>query len=232
MVSAGSLFVIGLPIGHQDDISLRAIRLLQQADIIAAKDPQSLESLLRLHRISGVLTTYSRETALEKVPILLDQLKGGRTIALVSDRGTPSIYDPGSRLVAQARRAGITIVSVPGPSALTSTIAIAGMPADTLYFRGRFPTSKRPIDRLLTTLRTERCTSVFFVPADRLHKILALVSQNLGNRQAMVAIDLTKPTERVVYGTISTLLTKRDPVPLGADVTLVIAGQVKNRVRG
>lgn len=225
MASLGTLFVIGLPIGHRDDISLRAVRLLRGVDIIAAKDPQTLQPLLRHHRISAVLTTYSRETALEKTPILLDRLRRGRTIALVSNRGTPSIYDPGSRLVAQARRAGIKIVSVPGPSALTSTIAIAGMPADTLYFRGRFPTSKMTIDRLLSTMRTERCSSIFFVPADRLRRILALVCESLGNRKAVVAVDLTKPTERVFYGTIRTLLAKWDPVPLNADVTLVIAGR-------
>lgn len=224
--SPGTLYVVGLPIGNPDDVTLRALRLLRQVDIVATKDPRQTQAFLRHHRIHALVTTYERRNAQDKIPILLHHLQYGSRVILVSDCGTPCLYDPGSQLVARAHRAGIRVVSVPGPSALTAALAIAGMSGDVLYFRGRFPASQARGTRLLAALQAQRCTSIFFVSPERLRQVLALIEKCLGNREAIIAVNLTKPTERIVRGKIKTLLGKN---PLryteDAEVTLVVAGR-------
>jgi 16S rRNA (cytidine1402-2'-O)-methyltransferase len=224
-VSGGVLYIVGLPIGDPDDVTLRALRVLRQVDVVASKDPRHTQTFLRRHRIRARLTTYDRRNAQEKVPILLHHLKSGGRVALVSDCGSPGLYDPGSLLVAQAHRTGIPIVSVPGPSALTASLAVAGMPGNTLYFHGRFPVSETRAARLLAELKMRRCTNIFFVPAERLRKVLALMERCLGNRKVVIAINLTQPDECLLRGRITTVL-RNDPLRFpGADVTVLVAGQ-------
>jgi 16S rRNA (cytidine1402-2'-O)-methyltransferase len=223
--SPGTLYVVGLPIGNPDDITLRALRLLRRADVVATKDPQHTQAFLRHHRIHALVTTYDRRNAQDKIPILLHHLRNGSRVALVSDCGTPCLYDPGSRLVAHAHRVGIAVVSVPGPSALTAALAIAGMSGDALYFRGRFPASQAGGTRLLATLEAQHCTSIFFVSPQQLRRVLALIQKCLGNREAIIAVNLTKPTERIVRGKITTLLGQHASRYTDGQMTLVVAGR-------
>ena len=223
--SRGTLYIVGLPIGNPEDITLRALRLLRRADVVATKEPRQTQTLLRHYGIRTVLTTYDRRNAQEKVPILMHHLMTGHSVALVSTVGTPCLYDPGTRLVAHAHRAGISVVSVPGPSALTAALAVAGMSADMLYFGGRFPAGQAAGMRLLVSIKDQRCTSIFFILPERLRKGLALVEKVLGNRDALIAVDLTKPTEHLLRGKIRTLLGTQPLHYLNADVTLVIAGR-------
>jgi 16S rRNA (cytidine1402-2'-O)-methyltransferase len=221
----GRLYVVALPIGNPDDVTLRALRVLRQAHVVASKEPRHTQTFLRYHRIRALLTTYDRHTAREKVPILLHRLKSGNRVALVSDCGSPGLYDPGSLLVAEASRTGIPIVSVPGPSALTASLAIAGMPGDALSFHGRFPVSETRGTRLLTDLKARRCTTIFFVPPERLRRVLALMERCLGNRNVLIAVNLTQPAERIVRGRVTTVLRHHSLHFPGGDVTVVVAGR-------
>lgn len=223
--TAGTLYIIGLPIGNPEDVTLRALRLLEKVDIVASKDPPHTQRFLRHHGIQALVTTYDRRHAPDKMPILLHRLQRGSTVALVSDRGLPCLYDPGSLLIAHAHRAGIPIITVPGPSALTAAVAIAGMSGDALYFHGRFPTSEARGMRLLATIKVLRCTTVLFVVPERLRQVLTLIERCLGNRQILIAVNLTQPTERVVRGKVAALLGKYALRYPGADVTVVVAGR-------
>jgi 16S rRNA (cytidine1402-2'-O)-methyltransferase len=172
-----------------------------------------------------LITTYDRRNAPSKIPILMHYLRTGSTVMLVSNAGTPCLYDPGFRLVAHAHRAGIPIVSVPGPSALTAALAIAGMSGDALCFHGHFPASETGGKRLLRFIKTHGGTSMFFVWPQRLRKILILAEKVLGNRETTIAVDLTKTTERVLRGKIRNLLGKYPLDYPDTDITLVIAGR-------
>ncbi|HEX2056591.1 MAG TPA: SAM-dependent methyltransferase [Nitrospiraceae bacterium] len=222
----GTLYVVGLPIGNPEDVTLRALRVLRNADIVASKDPRHTRTFLRRHRVQALLTTYDRRNARDKSLILLDRLRCGSTVALVSDCGTPGLYDAGSLLVAYAHQAGIPVKSVPGPSALAASLAIAGMPGDTVFFQGGFPASKARATRLLVDLKATRCTSIFFVPPERLRRTLTLMEQCLGSRrQVVIAVNLTQPTERVLRGQIAAVL-RIDPLAFPRDaVTLIVAGK-------
>ncbi len=224
-LSPGTLYIVGLPIGNPEDITLRALRLLRQADVVATKEPQQTQAHLRRHRIRTLITTYDRRNAPSKIPILMHYLRTGSTVMLVSNAGTPCLYDPGFRLVAHAHRAGIPIVSVPGPSALTAALAIAGMSGDALCFHGHFPASETGGKRLLRSIKTHGGTSMFFVWPQRLRKILILAEKVLGNRETTIAVDLTKTTERVLRGKIRNLLGKYPLDYPDTDITLVIAGR-------
>ena len=224
-LSPGRLYIVGLPIGNPEDITLRALRLLRQADVVATKEPRKTQALLRHHRIRALVTTYDRRNAQEKIPVLMHHLRTGSTIALVSNGGTPCLYDPGARFVAHAYRANIPIVSVPGPSALTAALAIAGMSGDKLYFGGRFPVATAAVTRLLVSIQARGCTSIFFVLPERLRRSLALIEKHFGNKEALIAVDLTKPTEHILRGRMRTLLGKHPLHYPNAEVTLVIAGR-------
>lgn len=219
----GTLYVVGLPIGNPEDVTLRALRLLRQVDIVASKNPQHTQTFLRRHRIRALVTTYDRGTAQDKIPILLHRLRSGSRVALVSECGVPCLYDPGSLLVAHAHRAGFPVITVPGPSALTAALAIAGMSGDALYFHGRFPASEAGGKRLLAAIKARRCTSIFFVLPKRLRQVLTLIERCLGNNQTLIAVDLTKSTEHIVRGRIKTLLGRHALRYADAEVTLVVA---------
>jgi 16S rRNA (cytidine1402-2'-O)-methyltransferase len=206
-------------------VTLRALRVLRTVDIVASKDPQHTLRFLSRHRIGALLTTYDRRNAREKSPILLHRLKSGSRVALISDCGTPGLYDPGSLLVAHAHRAGIRVVSVPGPSALAATLAVAGMPGDVFSFYGRFPASEARATSLLAELKVRRCTGIFFVRPDQLRRILCLIERGLGNRQIFVAVNLTQPNEQVLRGSVTRVLRNYPLRFPGAGVTVVVAGR-------
>ena len=223
--TSGMLYVVGFPIGNPDDITLRAVRVLREVDIVASKEPRHTQRFLRHHRIPALLTSYDRRNARDKTPVLLHRLRSGHKVALVSDCGTPYLYDPGWLLVAHASRTGIPIITVPGPSALTAAVAIAGMPADALYFHGRFPASEAGGTRLLSAIEARRCTMVFFVRPERLRQVLHLIERCLGNRKVLIAVNLTQSTERIVRGKVSTLIRKHSLRFAAANITLVVAGR-------
>lgn len=220
----GTLYVVSTPIGDPDDLTLRAIRTLKTVSIIASEDPSATQALLAHHRISGTVTSYGPRNLEEKVALLLNRLRKGHDVALVSDCGTPVIYDPGCRLIDAAHRAGIPVRSVPGPSALTAAIAISGCSGDALLFEGDVTHLGHNLKPLLAARQHERRTLVFFVASHALRAALIAIAKVFPTRRVTLAQDLTKSEEMILRGTPTMLLRNMRRLQKDADVTVVIEG--------
>jgi 16S rRNA (cytidine1402-2'-O)-methyltransferase len=220
----GILYVVSTPIGHPNDITLRALTVLRQATIVASEDPRATQALLAHHGIATTITSYGSANRHEKMLILLDRLMEGEDIALVSDNGTPVIYDPGCLFVAAAHRAGIPVKTVPGPSTITAATAISGFPGDAILFDGHLPSANHRLTQHLVTLRKEPRTLVFYVERKTLGRLLKTLAQVLPTRQMAIATDLTTDKERVSRGQAHELLDQIGSIPKESAVTVVIEG--------
>ncbi len=204
--TVGTLYVVATPIGNLEDITLRALRILKEVDLIAAEDTRHTKQLLNHFDIHTPLISYYREKEAERSEELVQKLLAGDTIALVSDAGTPGISDPGAVLVKKAREAGITIVPLPGPSALTAALSAAGITDGTFLFLGFPPAKKGQRQKLLSTFVEAPWALVFYESPHRIDALLADVLAILGDRQAFWARELSKLYEDLQAGSISQLL--------------------------
>lgn len=230
----GSLYVVSLPIGDPQDVTLRALQVLRQVDVIATKDPAKTRRLLHRYRIQGTLTTYDRRTAYDKAAVLVHRISQGLNAALVSDAGTPLVYDPGLQLVALANRRGIPVIAVPGVSAATAALMIAGLPSNSFLFQGQVPNSPPALKRLLRGLAKEPRTMIFFPQATSLARFLKQMYGVWGNRSVCLAIDLTRMTEKISRGRLRNILASLShgwPCPASASVTVVVEGARKTKQR-
>jgi 16S rRNA (cytidine1402-2'-O)-methyltransferase len=222
--STGTLYVVSTPIGHPDDITLRALATLRRAAIVASEDPRVTQALLAHHGINTTVTSYGPFNRHEKMLLLLHRLMQGQDIALVSDNGTPVIYDPGSLFVAAAHQAGIPVKAIPGPSTITAATAISGFSGDAIIFEGHLPSTSRCLAQYLSRLRKERRTLVFYVGPRALHRLLKILAQILPTRQMAIAMNLTTCRETLSRGRPGELLDRIGPVPKNSEVTVVIEG--------
>jgi 16S rRNA (cytidine1402-2'-O)-methyltransferase len=203
---SGSLFVIATPIGNLEDITLRALRVLREADLVAAEDTRRTAKLLSHHGIATPTTSFHEHNASSRIPSLLRRIGGGSRVALVSDAGTPGIADPGVRLVQACGARGLPVVVVPGPSAPLAAAVVSGFPLDPLTIHGFAPARASDRRRFLDGLRSIPHTLTFFEAPHRLRPTLTDVSTVLGERQMVVAREMTKLHEQVVHGTARELL--------------------------
>ena len=222
--SPGTLYVVGTPIGHPDDITLRALATLRLVAFIASEDPRATQALLAHHGITATVTSYGPFNRQEKMLLLLHRLTQGQDVVLVSDNGTPVIYDPGSLFVAAAHQAGITVKAIPGPSAMTASAAISGFSGDAIIFDGHLPSNSHRLAQYLSRLRKERRTLVFYVGPRALTGLLKTLVQVLPTRQIAIAMNLTTHKETLSRGTPGELLDQIGPVPKDSTVTVVIEG--------
>jgi len=222
--SPGTLYVVGTPIGHPDDITLRALATLRHVTVIASEDPRATQALLAHHGITATVTSYGPFNRHEKVLLLLHRLTQGQDVALVSDNGTPVIYDPGSLFVAAAHQAGIPVKAIPGPSAMTASAAISGFSGDAIIFDGHLPSTRRRLAQYLSRLRKEQRTLVFYVDPRALTRLLKVLAQILPTRQIAIAMNLTTRKETLSLGRPGELLGQIGPVPKDSAVTVVIEG--------
>jgi len=221
----GTLFVVGVPIGHPDDLTIRSLATFRKVNLVATKSPRATQALLAHHGIEAALTTYDRDNAVGKVPILLDRLQRGTQIALVSDGGMPVVYDPGRLLIAAAHESGIPIVVIPGTSAVVTAATLAGLDANAFVFEGRWTGGTRRITQRFQSLQSEFRTIILFPPTPALRQILTLLSEVLGNRRLVMAIDLTKKTQNILRGRVLELLANYPFNDESAQVTLVVEGK-------
>jgi len=220
--AAGILFVVATPIGNLEDISLRAVRVLREADLIAAEDTRHTSQLLPHSDIRRPTASLHEHNEQEKVPALVDRLRGGARIALVTDAGTPAVSDPGYRLVRAAIDAGIRVEAIPGPSAVLAALVSSGLPTDSFVFAG-FPPPKSAARRAwFEALRDEPRTLVFFEAPHRIRETLAAAIETLGDREAALGRELTKLHEEVLRGSLSAVLDRLGE-PRG-EFTVVVAG--------
>jgi len=223
----GILYVVATPLGNLEDITLRALRILKEADLIAAEDTRHSRKLLTHYGITTPLTTYHDHIERRKAPQLVETLKQGKCVALISDAGTPGIADPGFRLVCAAINAGITVEAIPGPSAVAAALSIGGLPTDRFAFDGFVPAKQSARRKFFTTLLREERTIVVYEAARRLPDCLRDLRDVLGDRQIVVARELTKMFEEIVRGSVSDAVTWLDTryghETLPGEVTLLIA---------
>jgi 16S rRNA (cytidine1402-2'-O)-methyltransferase len=220
----GILYIVATPIGNLEDITLRALRVLKEVDVIAAEDTRHTQILLSHHDIHTPLTSYHEHNEKIKAQDLVTRLARGQNIALVSDAGTPAISDPGFRLVVQAIRAGIRIIPIPGASALTAVLSATGLPTDRFVFEGFLPAKKRQRRERLQTLRHETRTIIFYEAPHRLKDALDDIHELLGNREAVLAREVSKIHEEFLRGPISELVCALGSGDVRGEVTLIVSG--------
>jgi 16S rRNA (cytidine1402-2'-O)-methyltransferase len=222
---AGTLFVVATPVGHLEDLTLRALRVLREASLVACEDTRRTGVLLRAHGISTPTTSYFEHNERWKGERILDALRSGHDVALVSDAGTPGISDPGYRLVRDARAGGLPVVPVPGPSAAIAALSVSGLPTDRFLFVGFLPPRPGARRRALEELAPGRPTLVFYESPVRVVDALADMVAVLGDRDAFLCREATKVHEEYVRAPLSTLrasLGGRDAVK--GEIVLVVAG--------
>lgn len=228
MSTAGTLYVVATPLGNLEDITLRALRVLKEVHLIAAEDTRHSRKLLAHYRISTPLTSYHDWIERHKAGQLIEELKHGKNIALISDAGTPGIADPGYHLVQAAIAAGIRIEAIPGPSAVAAALSIAGLPTDRFAFEGFVPARQSARCKFLAALAREPRTVVVYEAARRLLPSLQDLHEVLGPRRVVVVRELTKMFEEILRGRVDELLSqlkqRLGDQSLQGEVTLLIAG--------
>ena len=222
--SPGTLFLVGTPIGNLEDMTDRGRRVLASADLIAAEDTRRTGRLLAGFGIKGRLVSYFEGNERSRVPELLQALRDGSDVAVVSDGGMPGLSDPGYRLVAACVEEGITVDVVPGPSAAVAALVVSGLPTDRFVFEGFLPRSGQARSRRLQGLSQDQRTIVVFESPRRVGRTLAELAEALGDRRAAVVRELTKLHQEVLRGTLSMLSEQLRDRELKGEVVLVIAG--------
>lgn len=215
----GTLFVVATPIGNLEDISMRALRVLREVDLIAAEDTRRTAKLLAHYEIRVPMVSLHEHNERREAPRLLARLTAGESIALVSDAGTPTISDPGRDLVKAARQQGLSVVPLPGPSAVTTALAGSGFPADRFLFVGFPPRSGSAREEWLEALASEPGAVVCFEAPTRIHETLRDIAAAVGKRPILACRELTKLHEQLVEYTI------KGDVPARGEFTLVVAPQ-------
>ena len=226
----GSLYIVSTPIGNPADLSLRAISTFKTVGIIAAEDPRCTQALLARHGIATPLTSYHNDNKEEKIPVLIQRMREGQSVALVSDAGTPVIVDPGALLISEALRENIPVVAVPGPSALLAALSASGLPGDAFTFIGPLPRRPAALRALLHSLRLEPRTIVCFESHQHLPSTLQTLRSELGNRRLVLACNLTTPQEQLLRGTADEIILMLTASPVQGEVTLVIEGARPRRI--
>jgi 16S rRNA (cytidine1402-2'-O)-methyltransferase len=219
----GTLHVVATPIGNLEDVTLRALRVLSDADLVLAEDTRRTRILLDRHQISARPLSLHAHNEESRIARVLEALEGDGCVALVSDAGTPLVSDPGERLVSAAIAAGHRVEAVPGPSAVLAALAISGLRAHPFAFLGFLPRKATPRRELLASWQDRPETLVLFESPRRLEKTLVDLAEALGDRAACVARELTKLHEEARRGSLSVLAAHFAGTVLG-EITIVVAG--------
>ncbi|OGC90963.1 MAG: 16S rRNA (cytidine(1402)-2'-O)-methyltransferase [candidate division Zixibacteria bacterium RBG_16_53_22] len=220
----GTLYVVSTPIGNLGDMTHRAIETLRKVDLVASEDTRLTGGLLAHFGIDVAQTSYHDHNERQKAPILIKTLLGGKSVALVSDAGTPLISDPGYRLINEAWEAGINIVPIPGASSILTALVAAGFPTDRFCFEGYLPNRSGKLRATLEALASERRTMIFFESPHRILKSLPVMLETLGDRDIFLGRELTKKFEEKIKGKISVILRQIENRSLKGEIVIVVPG--------
>src|SRR6185369_8858701 len=220
--ATGCLYLVGTPIGNLEDITLRALRILREADQVAAEDTRHTQKLMNHYEISRPLVSYHEHNEMTRAPELLIALEQGAKIALVSDAGMPLVSDPGYRLVTLCLRHHVPVVPVPGPSALLAALSASGLPNEEFLFVGFLPARSGERQRALKRLRIEDRTIILYEAPHRIAESIAEALEILGDRPACLAREVTKLHEEFRRGKLSALATSLEERPARGEITLLI----------
>ena len=220
----GTLYIVATPIGNLEDITFRALRILREADLIACEDTRQTQKLLGHYKISKRLISYHEHNERSRSEELIAELQSGKNIALVTDAGTPLISDPGYRLVAGARRAAIPVSPIPGPGAFLAALSASGLGTDSFIFLGFLPAKKTQRCQLLEQWKEAPAALVFYEAPHRIVEAIEDIGEILGDREIVLARELTKIHEEFLRGTPREVVeTLRARQALKGEITLMVA---------
>ncbi len=222
-VRPGTLYIVSTPIGNLDDITYRAVKILAGVDLIAAEDTRKTRILLDHFQLRKPLVSYFSYNELRRIPELIEKLRQGSAIGLVSDAGTPGISDPAYRVIRAALDEGFNVIAIPGPTAFLPAVIASGLPIDSFAFEGFLPV-KKGRSTALEELRAERRTIVLYESPHRLLRTLSDLLRVLGDRRIAVSRELTKKFEETLRGSISSIIEHFSSNPVRGEFVLVIEG--------
>ncbi|MDI6800186.1 MAG: 16S rRNA (cytidine(1402)-2'-O)-methyltransferase [Actinomycetota bacterium] len=223
-MKCGKLFIVATPIGNLKDITFRAIEILAGVDLIAAEDTRHTRRLLTHYSIKTPITSYHEHNERNKTALLIDWLKGGADLALVSDAGTPGLSDPGYRLIAAAIEEGIELSVIPGPSSLISALVISGLATDSFIFLGFLPKGRAERRKLLKGEAASERTLIFFESPHRIETFLTEALDILGDRKLVIVRELTKKFEEVIRGRATEVLERVKKKALKGEMVVMVEG--------
>lgn len=221
-----AIYIVATPIGNLSDITIRGLDVLKAADIVAAEDTRHTRRLLDHHGITATLIAYHEHNEGDKSHVLVDKVKEGQSVALVSDAGTPLISDPGHVLVALAKREGVKVVPIPGPSALVAALSASGLPCGRFIYDGFLPVKRKAKSDALEAFRYETRTVVFYESPHRIVNTLEVLAELFPGRRLAIARELTKRFETITQGVVEDLLawTIEDSDQQKGEFVLILSG--------
>ena len=230
--NAGTLYIVSTPLGNLEDITLRALRILKEVDLIACEDTRVTRKLLTHYQISKPLVSYFQQNQLFRIPYLIEKLKEGKNIALVSDAGTPGISDPGFFLIKEAIKQKIKIVPIPGASAVITALVVSGLPTDDFIFIGFLPRKKSKISKELVKLSELKKTIIFYESPYRIKKTLEIIKEILPEARVVLARELTKKFEEVLRGKPEDLLKQIENRKLKGEIIVTLYPKLVPEFKG
>jgi len=230
-MSTGILYIVATPIGNLEDITLRAIRVLKEADLIAAEDTRHTRNLLNKYEIETPLTSYHDHNKEEKAPVLVAQMLEGKNIALVSDAGTPGISDPGYFLINLAVDQKIPVIPIPGATAAITALSVSGLPTDRFVFEGFLAAKQTARIKRLKELEKEERTLIFYEAPHKIIKAIEDMIAVFGDRQAVITRELTKVYEEIVRAKLSDVLKHLKQKTVKGELTVIVHGASKEPLK-
>ena len=223
---SGFLYIVATPIGNLNDISLRAIHVLKNVSFIACEDTRQTQKIMNKFEIKNNLVSFNDHNSLNKIPKIIYKLKSGKSIAIVSDAGMPSICDPGENLIKQAKSEGINLICIPGPSAVTTALVSSGLPSSEFIFYGFVPKKKSEREKLFLEISYSNKTTIFFESPYRLKKSLGELKNICGGlREIQVSRELTKKFEENIGNNINEVIEYFENKEVKGEITVVIKGK-------
>jgi 16S rRNA (cytidine1402-2'-O)-methyltransferase len=222
--TSGTLYLVATPIGNLEDITFRALRILKEVDLIAAEDTRRTKKLLNHYHANTPVTSYFEHSTFRKTQSLIAQLKTGKSIALVSEAGTPSISDPGYRLTKLAIDNQLNVVPVPGASALIAALSASGLPTHSIIFEGFIPRKPGKRRNFFLSLKDQEKTLIFYESPRRLLSTLKDLLEVLGDRHIVIARELTKIFEEMIRGRTSEVLELLENRTIKGEITILVSG--------
>jgi len=230
-MSTGILYIVATPIGNLEDITLRAIRVLKEVDLIAAEDTRHTRNLLNKYEIETPLTSYHDHNKEEKAPVLVAQMLEGKNIALVSDAGTPGISDPGYFLINLAVDQKIPVIPIPGATAAITALSVSGLPTDRFVFEGFLAAKQTARIKRLKELEKEERTLIFYEAPHKIIKAIEDMIAVFGDRQAVITRELTKVYEEIVRAKLSDVLKHLKQKTVKGELTVIVHGASKEPLK-